>query len=87
MKHLDIAVIVLRAQALFCLLSAIIGLTYIPTHLIPGGLDTTSHLIYSRAFFMLDIRIVINLLAAVAMWKYAVPIGRYVIAGLSKQGA
>jgi hypothetical protein len=80
MKHIDIAIIVLRIQALLCLLSVVLELTYIPTYIIPSEQDSTMHFLQSRAFFMLDVRILINGLAALFLWKYALPSGRYVIA-------
>ena len=84
MKHLDIAIIVLRIQALLCLLSVVLELTYIPIYIIPSGEDTTMYFLQSRAFIMLDVRILINGLAAWCLWKYALPIGRYVIAAMPK---
>ncbi|HEV2111904.1 MAG TPA: hypothetical protein VGT99_11165 [Gammaproteobacteria bacterium] len=84
MKNLEIAVIILRIEALLWFASLLIILTYVPTYIIPDGQSTTMHFLESRQFFMLDIRIVIQGLTAICLWKYALPIGRFIVSNLPK---
>lgn len=86
MKNIEIAVIVLRIEALLWALYLLILLTYIPTYMIPGGDDPAMHFIQSRAFFMLDVRIAIQGLGAICLWRYALPIARFIVATLPKTG-